>query len=100
MAKKLHCNLMCPTLGLYFSNTRFHIFMFVLPMEGADIILGLALLRTLGPILADFAIPQSNMDTDPKSSKKHDPRLDLRLMPKIILANSERVDGIEKALMF
>lgn len=53
----IHCDGFCQTVTLNIQNTPFTIPFFVLPIEGADIVLGMTWLGSLGPILADFSIP-------------------------------------------
>ncbi|GKB30446.1 ty3-gypsy retrotransposon protein [Tanacetum coccineum] len=53
----IHCDGFCQTVTLNIQNTPFTIPFFVLPIEGADIVLGMAWLSSLGPVLADFSIP-------------------------------------------
>ncbi|KAL4583040.1 hypothetical protein LXL04_007604 [Taraxacum kok-saghyz] len=56
--QNLECNGVLPNVQLELNRTTFHVPLFVVPVEGADIILGLAWLSSLGPIIADFSIPQ------------------------------------------
>ncbi|XP_076933766.1 uncharacterized protein LOC143599774 [Bidens hawaiensis] len=64
---KLTCDGFCPSLNITLQDTSFSIPVFILPVEGADVILGLAWLRTLGPVMADFAIPQLTFNVGSKA---------------------------------
>lgn len=63
----LKSNGLCPDLLFYLEETPFTIPFFVLPAEGADLVLGLSWLRTLGPILVDFSIPKITFNVVPKA---------------------------------
>lgn len=63
----LHCRGFCPDVPIHLQKTRFSIPFFVLPAEGADVILGVAWLSTLGPLIADFSIPQITFNVGPAS---------------------------------
>ncbi|KAJ0895862.1 putative nucleotidyltransferase, Ribonuclease H [Helianthus annuus] len=65
--ENLKCNGVCPSVMITLQEASFTIPVFILPVEGADIILGLAWLRTLGPVLADFSIPQLTFNVGPKA---------------------------------
>ncbi|GKB94316.1 ty3-gypsy retrotransposon protein [Tanacetum coccineum] len=54
----LHCQGFCQTVPLYLQNTPFTMPFFILPIAGADVVLGMQWLGSLGPIVADFSIPQ------------------------------------------
>nr|GEW32370.1 hypothetical protein [Tanacetum cinerariifolium] len=54
----LECKALLPTTPLEVNKTQFHVPLFIIDVAGADVILGLAWLSSLGPILADFSIPQ------------------------------------------
>nr|GEZ34424.1 Ty3/gypsy retrotransposon protein [Tanacetum cinerariifolium] len=54
----LHCHGFCSNVPLNLKSTTFTISCFVLPIEGTDVVLGMQWLGSLGPILADFSIPQ------------------------------------------
>nr|GEZ62120.1 hypothetical protein [Tanacetum cinerariifolium] len=54
----LECNSLFPSTPLDINKTQFHVPLFVIPVAGADVVLGLAWLSSLGTIIADFAIPQ------------------------------------------
>ncbi|KAL4590005.1 hypothetical protein LXL04_002923 [Taraxacum kok-saghyz] len=64
----IKCSGFCPNLALTLDNHEFTIPSFVLPVEGADIILGLAWLATLGPTLADFSVPQLTFTRIPSTA--------------------------------
>ncbi|KAI3739426.1 hypothetical protein L2E82_29830 [Cichorium intybus] len=63
----IQCTGVIPDLILHLQNTAFTIPFFVLPVAGADLILGIAWLSTLGPLLADFAIPQITFNVGQKA---------------------------------
>ncbi|XP_058766993.1 uncharacterized protein LOC131640630 [Vicia villosa] len=53
----LQCEGICDNVEIMLQNKPFNLPFYLLPIEGADIVLGMAWLRTLGPIQADFSIP-------------------------------------------
>ncbi|XP_058742588.1 uncharacterized protein LOC131615102 [Vicia villosa] len=53
----LQCEGICNNVQILLQNKPFTLPFYLLPIEGADIVLGMAWLRTLGPIQADFSIP-------------------------------------------
>ncbi|XP_058753077.1 uncharacterized protein LOC131626262 [Vicia villosa] len=53
----LQCEGICNNVQIFLQNKPFTLPFYLLPIEGADIVLGMAWLRTLGPIQADFSIP-------------------------------------------
>ncbi|KAJ0585747.1 putative nucleotidyltransferase, Ribonuclease H [Helianthus annuus] len=53
----ISCAGFCPEVTLILAKHPFHIPLFVLPIEGADIVLGMAWLSSLGKIMADFSVP-------------------------------------------
>ncbi|KAJ9553062.1 hypothetical protein OSB04_017107 [Centaurea solstitialis] len=48
----------CSDVAIRLSDASFSISLFLLPIEGADVVLGMSWLAMLGPVLADFSIPQ------------------------------------------
>ncbi|GJT99429.1 ty3-gypsy retrotransposon protein [Tanacetum coccineum] len=54
----LECNNLFPNTPLEINKFTFNVPLFVLPVAGADVILGLAWLGSLGTIVADFSIPK------------------------------------------
>jgi hypothetical protein len=63
----LECTGHCPDVPINIQNNLFHISFYLLPIEGADVVLGMEWLRTLGPLAADFSIPKISFkhnDTD------------------------------------
>lgn len=54
----LECNGFLPNVPLKLKKKPFMVPLFVLPVAGADIILGVAWLSSLAPLVADFLIPQ------------------------------------------
>ncbi|XP_076904819.1 uncharacterized protein LOC143560396 [Bidens hawaiensis] len=52
------CKSYCPQVPLILNLLTFEVPFYVLPVEGADIVLGVEWLSTLGPIVADFAVPK------------------------------------------
>ncbi|KAL4555486.1 hypothetical protein LXL04_038106 [Taraxacum kok-saghyz] len=55
---QLQCTGFCRDTQLQLDHTIFTVPLFILPIEGADLVLGMAWLRTLGTVVADFSIPQ------------------------------------------
>ncbi|XP_058767801.1 uncharacterized protein LOC131641513 [Vicia villosa] len=55
---KLFCSGLCPKVPITLQDTSFTIPFHLLPIEGADVVLGMEWLRTLGPLMADFSIPK------------------------------------------
>ncbi|XP_058766771.1 uncharacterized protein LOC131640391 [Vicia villosa] len=53
----LQCEGVCNNVPIMLQNETFKLPFYLLPIEGADVVLGMAWLRTLGPIQADFSIP-------------------------------------------
>ncbi|XP_058783964.1 uncharacterized protein LOC131658715 [Vicia villosa] len=53
----LQCEGICNNVKLQLQEQHFHLPFYLLPIEGADVVLGMAWLRTLGTIQADFSIP-------------------------------------------
>ncbi|GKA97825.1 ty3-gypsy retrotransposon protein [Tanacetum coccineum] len=62
----LECKSLFPTTPLEVNKTQFHVPLFLIDVAGADVILGLAWLSSLGPILADFSIPQLSFTINEK----------------------------------
>lgn len=52
----LHCSEMCPKVPLFLNNIRFDIDIFVSPIQGAKVVLGVQWLKLLGPIVTDCSI--------------------------------------------
>ncbi|MCH83462.1 hypothetical protein A2U01_0004284 [Trifolium medium] len=62
----LHCQGICHDVPITLQDKLFCLPFYLLPIEGADVVLGMEWLRTLGPINADFSIPSitfSHKDT-------------------------------------
>ncbi|XP_058769067.1 uncharacterized protein LOC131642924 [Vicia villosa] len=53
----LNCKGICQDVPIILQNQQFSLPFYLLPIEGADVVLGMAWLRTLGPINADFSVP-------------------------------------------
>ncbi|XP_058784354.1 uncharacterized protein LOC131659138 [Vicia villosa] len=53
----LKCEGICNNVPITLQTELFHLPFYLLPIEGADVVLGMAWLRTLGPLQADFSIP-------------------------------------------
>jgi hypothetical protein len=53
----LHCQGMCQSVPITIQTKQFHLPFYLFPIEGADVVLGIEWLCTLGPIQADFSIP-------------------------------------------
>lgn len=85
------CAGICPELSVELDHTIFTIPFFVLLVEGPDLILGVAWLRTLGPILADFVVPQIAFHVGPKKITLRGESLSSSLSPpqlKTLLHNT------------
>jgi len=54
----LHCTGLCPDVPITLQNHLFHIPFYLFPIEGADVVLGMEQLQTLGPLAVDFSIPK------------------------------------------
>ncbi|KAK9058307.1 hypothetical protein SSX86_023148 [Deinandra increscens subsp. villosa] len=52
------CSGYCPNVSVQLRKANFTIPFYILPVEGADVILGIAWLGTLGRLSADFSIPE------------------------------------------
>lgn len=81
---RIHCSGRCPHVPISLQNTLFHIPFYLIPIEGADVVLGMEWLETLGPITANFSIPsisflhnnstitlQADLSTQPTPSTFH-----------------------------
>lgn len=55
---KLNCNTQCLTVPVCLNNSRFIVDFFILPINGADVVLGIQWLKTLAPIVFDFSTLQ------------------------------------------
>lgn len=73
---KLLFSELCPQVPIIIHNNSFSIPFYWLPIEGANVVLGMEWLRTFGPLMVDFSIPKisfyyNNNDititSDPKS---------------------------------
>nr|KYP33244.1 hypothetical protein KK1_045917 [Cajanus cajan] len=51
------CQDYCPQVAISFQQQTFQVPLYLFLIEGVDVVLGLAWLRTLGPVQADFLIP-------------------------------------------
>nr|GEV26918.1 hypothetical protein [Tanacetum cinerariifolium] len=60
----IHCSEYCSDVTLQLQKTKFTILFFVLPVEGADVVLGISWLGALGTITADFSVPQISFVKD------------------------------------
>ncbi|KAL4582831.1 hypothetical protein LXL04_007392 [Taraxacum kok-saghyz] len=63
----LHCNGFCRDLEIHLKKTPFKLPFFILPVAGADVVLGLAWLSSLGPIKADSSIPEITFQHGPNT---------------------------------
>ncbi|GAU30089.1 hypothetical protein TSUD_392450 [Trifolium subterraneum] len=52
--EELQCSYFCPNLAITLGSNKFLVDVFVLPLSGAELVLGVQWLQTLGPILTDF----------------------------------------------
>lgn len=64
---RLSCSNYCPNVPVYFSSTKFLTDLYILPISGTDVVLGIQWLKTLGPIVTDYAslIMQLNWNGSP-----------------------------------
>ncbi|GJV48363.1 ty3-gypsy retrotransposon protein [Tanacetum coccineum] len=60
----IHCSEYCSDVTLQLQKTKFTIPFFVLPIEGADVVLGISWLGALGTITTDFSVPQISFVKD------------------------------------
>jgi len=52
---KIQCSSFCPNAPISIHTYTFSIFFYLLPIEGADVVLGMDWLHSLGPLMADFS---------------------------------------------
>jgi hypothetical protein len=52
--EELQCTTICPSVSLILGPHSFTIDLFVLPLSGAELVLGVQWLKTLGPIMTDY----------------------------------------------
>ncbi|MCH88085.1 hypothetical protein A2U01_0008966, partial [Trifolium medium] len=52
--EELQCTTMCPQTPLMLGSHKFVVDLFVLPISGAELVLGVQWLKTLGPIITDY----------------------------------------------
>jgi hypothetical protein len=52
--EELQCTSMCHQVCLYLDTHPFLVDLFVLPLSGAELVLGVQWLKTLGPVLTDY----------------------------------------------
>nr|KYP35229.1 Retrovirus-related Pol polyprotein from transposon 17.6 [Cajanus cajan] len=64
---RLICSRLCPDVPITFQHHSFHILFYLLPIEGADAVLGLDWLQTLGPVHTDSTIPSLTFTTNGKT---------------------------------
>lgn len=57
-SSQLDCSGLCPQVPITLQDHLLYIPFYLLPIEGADVVLGMKWLRILGPLLADFSIPK------------------------------------------
>lgn len=53
----LECTGFCPTIPLVIQSHTFQVSFYLFPIQGADVVLGVQWLQSIGPFLADFSIP-------------------------------------------
>ncbi|KAJ0828513.1 putative nucleotidyltransferase, Ribonuclease H [Helianthus annuus] len=54
----IYCQGHCPNVPLLLQKAAFQVPFFVFPVQGADVVLGISWLGTLGSITADFSVPK------------------------------------------
>ncbi|KAL0385790.1 UNVERIFIED_CONTAM: Retrovirus-related Pol polyprotein from transposon.6 [Sesamum radiatum] len=55
--ESLHCSGVCPAVDLCLQSHSFTVPLYVIPIFGADVVLGVQWLASLGPFLLDFTVP-------------------------------------------
>lgn len=60
--ESINCQGRSPNVPVRLCNQKFSIPFLVLPIEGADLVLGVQWLSTLGPIIADFSVPSMKFE--------------------------------------
>ncbi|XP_022024212.1 uncharacterized protein LOC110924519 [Helianthus annuus] len=60
----IQCTGYCPDVQFQVKKTQFQIPFFILPVEGADVVLGISWLSTLGRLTVDFSIPEISFIKD------------------------------------
>lgn len=53
----LQCSGLCPEVPLLVKNQCFQVPFYLLPIQGADVVLGVQWLKTIGPFIADYTVP-------------------------------------------
>ncbi|XP_057452390.1 uncharacterized protein LOC130744215 [Lotus japonicus] len=53
----IDCTSYCPDIALTLEGTLFHVSFYLLDIQGADLVLGMEWLRTLGKVTSDFSVP-------------------------------------------
>ena len=52
--EELHCHQVCPGVSVHIQKHDFRVDFHVLPIRGADVVLGMQWLKSLGPVLTDY----------------------------------------------
>jgi hypothetical protein len=52
--EQLGCTSMCPKVSLFMGSHEFLVDLYILPLSGAELVLGVQWLKTLGPIVTDY----------------------------------------------
>ncbi|KAJ0483369.1 putative nucleotidyltransferase, Ribonuclease H [Helianthus annuus] len=60
----IHCEGHCPDVQVQLQKETFQIPFFIFPVQGADVVLGISWLATLGRLTADFSIPEISFKTN------------------------------------
>lgn len=60
--ESINCQGRSPNVPVRLCNQKFSIPFLVLPIQGADLVLGVQWLSTLGPIVADFSVPSMKFE--------------------------------------
>lgn len=61
---ELHCHQLCTAVKVHIQNHSFTIDFHILPLYGADVVLGVQWLKTLGPVLTDYTSLTMKFITD------------------------------------
>ena len=64
--EEIHCSMVCEKVSLTLQDHSFTVDLFILPLSGADIVLGIQWLKQLGPVLTDYSELQMKFIWDGK----------------------------------
>ena len=52
--RKLACDSVCEAVSVIIQSTKFHVDLYILPISGTNVVLGVHWLKSLGPVLTDY----------------------------------------------